>query len=111
MPQLLLDLPEETYQRLKERAQATHRSIQEFLTRQIIRDFTFSINTAHRAKQIAEEWLHAHAGLLLNTGIPTFEAESQVWRIPVVTNTGSGGADLVGEIHLDAQTGHLFESE
>ena len=39
MPQVLLDLPEETYQRLEERAQATHQSIQELLTRQIIRGF------------------------------------------------------------------------
>jgi len=110
MPQVLLDLPEETYQRLNERAQTTHRSIQELLTRQIIRDFALSINTAHQAKRIAEEWLHAHAGLLLNTGIPAFEEESQVWRVPVVTNS-SKEPDFVGEIHIDAQTGHLFESE
>jgi len=111
MPQVFLDLPEEIYQRLNERAQATHRSIQELLTRQIIRDFALSINTAYQAKRIAEEWLHAHSGLLLKTGIPAFEEDSQVWRVPVVTNTCSEEADLVGEIHIDAQTGHLFESE
>ena len=111
MPQVLLDLPEETYQRLKERAQATHRSIQELLTRRIIQDFALSINTSHQAKQIAEEWLHAHTGLLLKTGSPTFEEESQVWHVPVVTNACSKESDLVGEIHIDAQTGHLFESE
>jgi len=111
MPQVLLDLPEETYQRLNERAQTTHRSIQELLTQQIIRDFALSINTAHQAKRIAEEWLHAHAGLLLNTGIPAFEEESQVWRVPVVTNVCAKEPDFVGEIHIDAQTGHLFESE
>jgi len=58
MPQVLLDLSEETYQRLKERAQATHRSIQELLTRQIIQGFALSIKTSNQAKQIAEEWLH-----------------------------------------------------
>jgi len=111
MPQVLLDLPEDTYQRLKEQAQLTHLSIQELLRRQIIRDFGFSINTARQAKQIAEEWLHAHAGLLLKAGRPTFEEEKQVWRIPVITNVRSREPDLVGEVHIDAQTGHLFESE
>ncbi len=110
MPQVLLDLPEETYQRLSERAQTTHRSIKELLTRQIIRDFALSINTAHQAQKIAEEWLHAHVGLLLKTGIPAFEEESQVWQVPVVTNA-SKKPDFVGEIHIDAQTGHLFELE
>jgi hypothetical protein len=111
MPQVLLDLPEETYQRLKEQAQLTHLSIQELLRRQIIRDFDFSINTSHQAKRTAEEWLHAHAGLLLKAGKPTFEEESKVWRVPVVTNVRSQKPDLVGEVHIDAQTGHLFESE
>lgn len=111
MPQVLLDLPEETYQRLKEQAQLTHLSIQELLKLQIIRNFDFSINTPHQAKRIAEEWLHAHAGLLLKAGIPTFEEENQVWRIPVITNVCSKEPDLVGEVHIDAQTGHLFESE
>lgn len=111
MPQVLLDLPEETYQRLSERAQAAHQSVQELLTLQIIRDSALSINTAHQAKRIAEEWLHAHAGLLLKTGIPTFEEDSQVWRVPVVTNVCAKESDVVGEVHIDAQTGHLFESE
>lgn len=111
MPQVLLDLPEDTYQRLKEQAQLTHLSIQELLRQQIIRDFGFSINTSYQAKKIAEEWLHTHAGLLLKTGIPTFEEESQVWRIPVITNVCSKEPDLVGEVHIDAQTGHILESE
>ena len=111
MPQVRLDLPEETYQRLKERAQATHRSIRELLTQQIIRDFAFSINTGYQAKQIAEKWLHAHAGLLLKTGKPMFEEENQVWCVPVITNVCSRESDFVGEIHIDAQTGHLFEPE
>jgi len=111
MPQVLLDLPEETYQLLRERAQSTRQSIQELLTRQIIQGFALSINTSHQAKRIAEEWLHAHAGLLLKTGKPAFEEESQVWRVPVVTNVCSKESDFVGKIHIDAQTGHLFESE
>ena len=111
MPQVLLDLPEETYQRLKERAQVTHLSVREILTRRIIRDFGFSINTSPQAKQLAEEWLHAHAGLLLKAGKPTFEDERQVWRVPVVTNVRSRESDLVGEVHIDAQTGNLLESE
>ncbi|MBC8457516.1 MAG: hypothetical protein H8D67_05910 [Deltaproteobacteria bacterium] len=111
MPQVLLDLPEETYQRLKERAQAMHLSIRELLTRQIIQDFVFLINTAHQAKQLAEEWLHAHAGLLLKAGKPAFEENGQVWRVPVVTNVRSKECDLVGEVHIDARTGHFLESE
>jgi hypothetical protein len=104
-------LPEETYQRLKEQAQLTHLSIQELLRRQIIRDFGFSINTSHQAKRTAEEWLHTHAGLLLKAGSPKFEEENQVWRVPVVTNVHSEKPDLVGEVHIDAQTGHILESE
>lgn len=111
MPQVIIDLPEKAYQCLKERAQATRLSVQEFLTQKIIRDFGFSINTAYQAKQRAEEWLHAHAGLLLKAGKPSFEKGKQVWRVPVVTNVRSKESDLVGEVYINARTGALFESE
>lgn len=111
MPQVFLDIPEKTYQHIERQAQTTHLSIQEFLKRQIIQDFGFPIDTPRQAKQRTEEWLHAHAGMLLKAGKPSFEKESQEWLVPVLTNVPSNQSDLIREIHIDAQTGDILESE
>ncbi|HIE52332.1 MAG TPA: hypothetical protein EYP85_11285 [Armatimonadetes bacterium] len=106
--EIVIKLPEPVYERLKQQAREAHLSLSGLLARRINRELGSAVGTAQQARQRALRFLRPHARLLLRTGEPTFNSETEQWHVPVRPNVRQREVKPVGEVCLAAPTGQIL---
>ena len=108
MAEIIVQLPEPIIIRLREQALKAELSLTELVSQRLMEDFDLAVCTEEQAQRCALTLLREHAGYMLRTGTPIFDANSFVWRVPVLPNLKHGKPEPLGEVHLKADTGEIL---
>jgi len=108
MAEITVQLPEPIMVRLRQQALKADVSLSELLSKRLIEDFNLAVCTETVARRRALKVLREHAGYVLRTGLPTFDATSFQWCVPVIPNLKHGKPEPIGEVRLNAETGEVL---
>jgi len=108
MAEIVVQLPEPIIVQLREQALKAEVSLSKLISQRLMKDFDFAICTEGQARRRVLKLLRKHAGYMLRTGTPVFDAKTFVWRVPVVPNLKRGKAEPIGEVRLEADTGKIL---
>ena len=112
MNQLTLDLPDELYNRLAQRASVEEKTPEEIALERLRREFGAGFLDSRTAKERAITFLHRRAGRCLTVREPVLEeADTPVWLIPVITNVAPREAIFVGQVVVNAKNGKVLNVE
>jgi hypothetical protein len=108
MAEITVRLPEPIFIRLREQALKADVSLTELVSQRLMEDFDLAVCTERQARRRVLKLLREHAGYMLRTGTPIFDANAFVWRVPVFPNLKHGEPEPIGEVHLKADTGEIL---
>lgn len=108
MATITVRLPEPILVRLHEQARQADVSLVELISQRLMEGFDLAVCTAGQARRRALKKLREQREYLLRTGTPIFDAETFVWRVPVLPNLKHGKPEPVGELSLKADTGEIL---
>ena len=101
MRSLTISLPDYLYKKLTQQAKVSETSLEEIVLFQLKRD---------EARDTALAFLQKRAGRCLIAREPNLkDSDSLIWVVPIFTNVES--SVTVGEIHVDANTGEVLNTE
>lgn len=108
MAEIIVQLPEPIITKLREQALKAEVSLTEFVSKRLMEDFDLAVCTEKQVRRRVLKLLREHAGYMLRTGTPIFEANNFLWRVPVLPNLKKGKSEPIGEVHLKADTGEIL---
>lgn len=108
MAEIIVQLPEPIIIRLREQALNSKVSLPELVSQRLMEDFDIAVCTEVQARRRALKLLREHAGYMLRTGTPIFDANAFTWRVPVLPNLKDGKPEPIGEVCLLADTGEIL---
>lgn len=112
MNRLTLNLPDELYNRLAQRALEIEKTPEEMALERLRREFGEDFLDSQTAKEQAIAFLRRRAGRCLIVREPILEeADTPVWLVPVITNVDKREATFVGQIVINAKTGKVLNAE
>ncbi|HIE25823.1 TPA: hypothetical protein EYP66_00880 [Candidatus Poribacteria bacterium] len=108
MAEITVQLPEPIIIRLREQALKSQVSLPELVSQRLMEDFDIAVCTEVQARRRALKLLREHAGYMLRTGTPIFDANTFTWSVPVLPNIKDGKPEPIGEVCLKADTGEIL---
>ena len=112
MNPLTIPLPDDLYEKLTQRAKAAKISVEDLVLTHLRREFSNDLLDSEAAKAQAMAFLRQRAGKCLTVRDPILEeADQPVWLAPVLTNVAPSLATFVGQIVVNARTGHVLSTE